>query len=97
LDPSFIRTVATVTAAGAGVGVGVGVGLGGVVTAARAVAGALNRAGPVASGVVAGVVAAEALQAVTIPAAAKAIHSLRIVNSGSPALAATIRSLCQAP
>ena len=75
MDPSFIRTVVTVTPAG--VGVGVGDGLGDMVTAVRVVAGALD---------LAGAVAAVALHAVSVPAAATAIHSLRIINSGSPAL-----------
>ncbi|HET9967483.1 MAG TPA: hypothetical protein VFQ68_04550 [Streptosporangiaceae bacterium] len=66
--------MATVTAAGVGVGVGAGLD-DGMVTVARVVAGELDGAGVVATG---------ELHAVSVPAAT-AIHSLRIINSGSPA------------
>jgi hypothetical protein len=67
--------VLTVTAGGVGVGVGVGV-ADGVVTVVRAAAGELDGAGVLATG---------ELQAVSVPAAT-AIHSLRIITSGSPAV-----------
>jgi hypothetical protein len=67
--------VVTVTAAGVGVGVGVGLD-DGVVTVARVVAGELDWAGVVVTG---------ELHAASVPAAT-AIHSLRIINSGSPAV-----------
>jgi hypothetical protein len=66
--------VFTVTAGGVGVGVGVGV-ADGVVTVVRA-AGELDGVGALATG---------ELQAVSVPAAT-AIHSLRIITSGSPAV-----------